>query len=351
VSRDCRCSGVLTPSQGGGLRNRQLATLRPALGLFVALGIASAQSEGSAQGTNTTAGGLRPTRLHAMVRNSMFAALHRNDAVAAIKSWFELTGKERGFALDSRVDVAYGAAAVERRLKEGSVDILILDVVDCLRLEGRGLVVPELVGHSSSGMGPRYSYVLLVGQSSSAKALSDLRGKSLHHFWRTGSNTGLAWLEVTMARGRLGRASYFFTTTKQAKQPQECVLPLFFGKVDACLREMNPQLETLQVVARATSLIECLIAMPVAPHPYRQELLDAILALHSSPRGRQLLMVFKTGRLVRIAPGDLDAARAVWTEYRALAGASPGSAAEPAANSGAGNLAMSPNERRMPEKE
>jgi hypothetical protein len=37
---------------------------------------------------------------------------------------------------------------------------------------------------------------------------------------------------------------------------------------------------------------------PAQPNPYRQELIDSILSLHNHPRGRQVLMVFKTDRLV-----------------------------------------------------
>jgi len=46
-----------------------------------------------------------------------------------------------------------------------------------------------------------------------------------------------------------------------------------------------------------------------------------MLSLHQDPRGRQLLMVFKTDRLVRLQPGDLDAARELWKDYSRLPGA------------------------------
>jgi hypothetical protein len=60
--------------------------------------------------------------------------------------------------------------------------------------------------------------------------------------------------------------------------------------------------------------------MPVEPIPYRKELIDSMLALHENPRGRQLLVVFKTGRIVRIQPSDLDSARELWKDYFRLTG-------------------------------
>jgi hypothetical protein len=109
-------------------------------------------------------------------------------------------------------------------------------------------------------------------------------------------------------------------------------LPLFFGTVDACVvdetnlnlaKEMNPQLGQLRVLARSRPMIGSVIATPVEPIPYQNELLDTILALHEDARGRQLLMVFKTDRVVRVQPGDLDSARELWRDYSRLPASSP----------------------------
>jgi hypothetical protein len=85
-------------------------------------------------------------------------------------------------------------------------------------------------------------------------------------------------------------------------------------------REMNPQLEKLTVLARSLPVIESVIAMSASPAPYQNALTDALLKLHEDPRGRQLLMVFKTDRLVRIQPGYLDSARELWKDYHRLPG-------------------------------
>jgi ABC-type phosphate/phosphonate transport system substrate-binding protein len=259
----------------------------------------------------------------------MFATLNRNDAVAAIKAWFEIVGRERGFTLDSEVDTSNSLAEMRRRLMEESVDILILEITDYLRLERTGLLRPQLLGSRTATGEPRYSYVLLVDPASGVQDLAGLRGKTLNHSSRLESNTSMAWLELTLAKERLGRATSFLGATKAVSNPQECVLPLFFGRVDACvvdevnlelLKEMNPQLGKLRVLARSVPLVDSVIAAPVKPHPYRRELLEAILGLHQHPRGRQLLMVFKTGKLITIRPGDLDSARAFWAEHGKLVG-------------------------------
>ncbi|MFN0172248.1 MAG: phosphate/phosphite/phosphonate ABC transporter substrate-binding protein [Bryobacteraceae bacterium] len=319
-----------------------------------------AQQGGLDPAANPGTGGLRRARLYAIASSRMFTTVNRNDAVAAIKVGFELTGKERGFLLDARVDIVDGVAEMKQRLESRSVDILILDFIDYLQLEGARLIVPDLVGNRNDGAGPRYSYLLLVGASSTAGTIADLRGKNLNYFSRSESNTGLAWIEVTLGKLKLGRASSFFATAKNTTKPQACVLPLFFGTVDACvvdeinlelLKEMNPQLGKLRVLARSTPVIDSVIATPVPPQPYREELLDAIRALHQSPRGRQVLMVFKTGRVVRISPGDIEAARALWVEYRRVAGSLPPSTPSLAPFSGAGTPVTEIHENRAQKKD
>jgi hypothetical protein len=92
-------------------------------------------------------------------------------------------------------------------------------------------------------------------------------------------------------------------------------------------KEMNPQLGQLRVLARSRPMIESVMATPVEPHPFRKELLDAVVSLHEDPRGRQLLMVFKTERVVPLQPGDLDSARELWRDYYRLPGSPPNRAA------------------------
>jgi ABC-type phosphate/phosphonate transport system substrate-binding protein len=297
-----------------------------ALLLALAAGVLPAQQPGAAAAGD---GKLRPSRLYGIVSSGLLPTLNHNDAVASIKAWFEIVGKERGFILDSKVETSNNLAEIRRRLTEGSVDLLILDITDYLRLERTGLVRPTLLGSRTAAGRPQYSYVLLVGPASGAQNLAGLRGKKLSYFSRHASNTSLAWLELTLGKERLGRAASFFGDAKSVSSPQECVLPLFFGRVDACivdevnlelLKEMNPQLGKLRTLAKSVQLVDSVIALPVTPLPYQQELIEAILGLHLGPRGKQLLMVFKTARLLAVRPGDLDSARAFWAEHGKLAG-------------------------------
>jgi phosphonate transport system substrate-binding protein len=290
---------------------------------------------------------LRHARLYAVASSKTFHNVNRNDARAALKVWFDVVGQQRGFVLDSKVDIVDSVAEIRARLESRSVELVMMGVTDYLELESSRLVVPLLTDSRSAHGGALYSYLLLVNPSSGATTIASLRGKNPLVSSRGGHNTALAWLDVLLGKEQLGRAALFFASVKASDKAQACILPLFFGAVDACVvdeinlnltKEMNPQLGQLRVLARSRPLIESVIAMPAEPHPYQKELIDAILSLHENSRGRQLLMVLKTDRLVRIQPGELEPARELWRDYERLPGSPPNRTA------GSGGAAVESNQ-------
>jgi phosphonate transport system substrate-binding protein len=275
---------------------------------------------------------LRHTRLYVVASSLVFHTVKRNDARVAMKVWFTVLAQQRGFLLDSKVDILDSVAEIKERLESHSVDVAMLGVSDYLELESSRLVEPVLTDVRNSQRGALYSYVLLINPSSGATTVASLRGKNIVVASRSAGKTAMAWLDVLLGQERLGRAASFFASIKTPDKAQACILPLFFGAVDACVvdevslnlaKKMNPQLGQLSVLARSRPLIESMIAMPVEPFPYEKDLIDATLSLHEDPRGRQLLMVFKTDRMVRFQPADLDSARELWREYYRLPGSPP----------------------------
>ena len=290
---------------------------------------------------------LRHARLYGVATSKTFDNVNRNDARAALKVLFDVLGQQRGFVLDSKVDILDSVTEIRERLESHSVELVLMGITDYLALESSRLVVPVLTGSRSAQGGALYSYLLLVNPSSGATTIASLRGKNILVSSRSGHNTGMAWLDVLLGKEQLGRAASFFASIKAPGKAQACILPLFFGAVDACVvdeinlnlaKEMNPQLGQLRVLARSRPLIESVIAMPAEPFPYQKELIDAILSLHENSRGRQLLMVLKTDRLVRIQPGDLEPARELWRDYGRLPGSPPNRTA------GSGGAAVESNQ-------
>jgi ABC-type phosphate/phosphonate transport system substrate-binding protein len=215
---------------------------------------------------------------------------------------------------------------IRESLKEHSVDLLVLDTTEYLSLADAGLIEAVAAG-TNRGQLLAFPYLLLTKDALEAGQLDVLRGKRIVVASRTKSNLGLVWLETLLAENRLGRAASFFGSVEIGYRASACVLPLFFGKIDACvvdtrnwesIKELNPQLGRLRVAARSEALLEGLIAMPIEPHLYQSELIDSILNLHKTPAGEQLCMVFKTGTLVRVGREPFESVRVLCNRYRRI---------------------------------
>jgi phosphonate transport system substrate-binding protein len=298
----------------------------------MAIGVAVAQQDSASQPPATGDGGLRDARLYEIAKSSMFNGVNANDARAALKVWFEVLGRQKGFRLESKVDVVDSLMEIRDRLQKHSVDVVLLGTTDYLQLESSGTVEPVLTDARNSQGEELYSFLLLVNPASGVTSIAGLRGKDILVSSRDLGNTAGAWLDVLLSKEKLGRAASFFGSFRTSDKPQACILPLFFGKVDACVvdevnlnlaKEMNPQLGRFRVLARSRPMLEGVICVPTEARLFRKEFVDSMLSLHLDPVGRQLLLVFKTDRIVRIRPGDLDSARELWSDYNRLPGSPP----------------------------
>jgi phosphonate transport system substrate-binding protein len=275
----------------------------------------------------------RPARMNVMGSQSMFATVNRNDATASLKVWIDALGRRRVFAFQSRLELVSGPQDLLSRLRAQTVDMMILDTPDYLELEGSKLIEAVGVG-THKGKVAAFRYLLLSRQGATDPAkggLADLRGKRVVVSSRTQSDMGMAWLEVLLADQQLGRAGQYFASVTPTYRPSSCVLPLFFGRIDACvvdasswelMQELNPQLAKLQVLAQSEPLLEGMVAMPVQPHPYRGEIIESVMDLHRDPAGAQMVMLFKIGSMVRPQAGVFDAVRTLWSRYQKLNGGS-----------------------------
>jgi phosphonate transport system substrate-binding protein len=295
-------------------------------------------TSGALWAADPPASGLKHVRLYVIASDSFFATVNQGDATASMSIWIKQLGMIRGFQVESRMEIAQSIGQFRQRLKEHSVDLLVLDTPDYLSLADSGLVEAVAVG-TSRGQLAAYPYLLLTNDAGGAGQLAGLRGKRIMVASRTKSNMGLIWLETLLAENRLSRAAGFFGSVQLGYRASSCVLPLFFGKIDACVvdsgnfdavKELNPQLGRLRILAHSETVLEGLIAMPMEPHPYRREVLDSILTLHKNLAGEQLGIIFKVGQQIPASSAMFDSAAALCTRYRRLLKA-PGDGLEPVA--------------------
>jgi len=270
---------------------------------------------------------LRPARLHTVVSRRVLGRVAASDATAALKVWGRQMGVQNGFDFDLRVDIADSMAAIRQRALDRSADLFIIDTLEYLMLgESSGLEPALCVG--KLGRPALYEYLLLAPPGSE-ETLATMKGVRVAIASRTGTNGGLLWLETKLADLRLGRARNYFESAQVVERASLCVLPVFFGRLKGCvvsadeyevMRELNPQLNRLRVVARSEPLMEGIMAMPNPPHTFKKELLAALLSATRQPGAEQVLMLFHSGPPVEIGPHSLDSMRELFRKYCRLNG-------------------------------
>jgi phosphonate transport system substrate-binding protein len=279
----------------------------------------------AAQCGEKQAAGQPAARLNILLSQRLFVVANRNDVAAAMKKWGDVASCAIHIKVDSKVDVAQSQSEIRRRLLDKSVDVLVLDSVEFLKLSAAGLVEGVAVV-SRSGQPTSFSYVLLTGDR--IDTLAQLRSRSATFFPHTLSAFSVAFMDMLLARNHLGRAESFLGPSNVTNKPTDCILPLFFGRTDACVvdsynwelaKEMNPQLgKKLKVFAQSAPLVDEVTAIPAIPRMpevQRQQIVDGLLSMHKYPAGNQILAVFKSGPMILYKPEYLDSTRAFWEEY------------------------------------
>ncbi len=258
----------------------------------------------------------------------MFSELEKNDLISAINVWADSSLKRRGVSLRSKPQVFNSRTALEEGLKEDKADCLITLVEDFLALDPEAIDLDSL-HFSSRNRSITEEYLLLVNRNSDIRRLADLRGKTVAI--QSGFRESLAvyWLDTQLWQAGCSAAHDFFNKVEFLENPLKTVLPVFFGKVDACIVtrhtintmiEANPQLSSrLRILRCSEPLVPALICTRRSYNPLlRNELTGAMRRMHTHAEGRDLLRLLAADRIVAGTPEALESSRALLRAYARL---------------------------------
>lgn len=264
---------------------------------------------------------LRAERLRVGFLESAFRHMNRNDAQAAFKVFAQTLGRKRGYQLDADVNVYASAEDLLAAGQNGAVDAAWCDAWIYAGSRTGDRLQPAYFSTWDQGHVER-TYKLLVRRDGPVGALADLRGRSVIGLSIVATDTSQRWLEAVLLTNGLGRSASFLGHLEEVSRASAAVLPVFFGQKDACLvdeagfslmRDLNPQVGAgLREIASSGPLVGSVICLATngwSSVEFERDLRDALNDLHADADGRQILTLFKCGRLLPYEARRLDSLR------------------------------------------
>ena len=251
---------------------------------------------------------------------SMIGGVSRTDARAALDVWVREIASTRGLHLTTSAEFFETTDEVRAAIDSGRVQLVLVSVEQFLHLQRPAF--GEVLTGQRRGKGK--DEFLLLTKKGAVTQLADLKGSILQTVDGLDRDMAMVWLETILHEQGLPPAVRHFASVAAAPKVARGVLPVYFGQATACLVsrsafdlmvELNPQIgAALAPLVTSPPLVSGVLLLDRAFEPaLRPRLVDALLSLHASPRGLQVLSLFgvdqiTTGSAEQLAP-SLDLVR------------------------------------------
>lgn len=247
------------------------------------------------------------------------------DVRSALEVWLKTSGKEIGWNLES--NIYEDIETLLRDYKTGIIDVLNIGPDAYLRAEKEIKAEPAYIV-LMAGKKTR-KYILIVRSNAPINDVEDLKGKNLA-VMKT-NRIGYFYLNLLLLRKRLGKPEDYFSTIAQKTKFSQAILSVFFGQADACIAtesalqtmfELNPQLGRQLKIIASSPEIPHLIAFfrPDLSRRIKEFVLKEVTRLQDTPKGRQILTLFRIDGVLPAHESDLDTLRELLKEYNQLLG-------------------------------
>ena len=261
------------------------------------------------------------------ISHGTWGGVNRNDANAAITAWAKTILKQRGISVEVETKILESTQETANALKSGQVEAASMTTDEFLALDPK--VKPDNVFLGVKNKSSTEQYLILVHRNSGIGDVRDLRGREVlvHESRRT--SLAPKWLETVLAGRSMALADELSKNMIKVESASKAVLQVFFRKADACVvtsnvfdmaSELNPQVRRdLRVLASSPEVIPTLFCFRAG---YISDIKDkieaAILAVHDSPAGQQILTVFQCDSMESRPISYLEDTRRMLAEYDRL---------------------------------
>lgn len=248
-----------------------------------------------------------------------------NDAQAAISAWAKTILRQRRIEVDVETRMFDTEETMRDALKAGEIDAVSMLAGQLLELAPE--LQPEEVFLGTKNHSFTEQYKLLVHRAGGITNVGGVAGRKL--VIHASARTSLApqWIDTLLARNSLRPADEIVGNLTKITSPSKAVLQVFFRQAEACLVtsnvlelacELNPQLRRdLKVLAVSPEVVPSVFFFRAGYNSTARDLLEpAILALHETAAGLQVLTVFQSDGMVKRPLACLEGTRQLLAEYR-----------------------------------
>lgn len=259
---------------------------------------------------------------------SVLSDVDPKDAKAATKVWADMIMRRKNQKVESQAVVYDGLASMEAALRASLVDFVWLPPKVFLEARDHLPIVPIVISTPLRGL--FNEFVLVVRRDARVTTVRELKNKRLTMETEHDGSIPMIWLEtLLMKEAQPERPEQFFASVKGARKPSHTILPVFFGQADACIAsrsafetvvELNPQVgKELETIASSAPFVSAIGSLRKDFFAKYEPLVTANLELlHDDPQGRQILTLFKQGRLLRFKESYLATVEQLLKEHEAL---------------------------------
>ena len=271
--------------------------------------------------------------VHMGFSRSIIGEINENDTMAALKLW----GTQLVLGKDNKITVQLAMFndiwEIENALNQNTLDLINLSAVDFFHLQH--LISHEQFIFAVYGGSLTVEYLLIVREKSRFADIKDLNKAVLRFPKDARSALGSVWLDIELAKTGLPPVKQFFGKVEPVNKITEAVLPVFFGKTDACLvtrdgfdtmAELNPQIsQRLRIMAASRGYIPGFLGFRKNyQSKVKSIIVDNLQNWHQTPAGYQLLTMFQMDNLVLKSIDVLGPTMELIKEHQHLLGAESG---------------------------
>lgn len=257
----------------------------------------------------------------------MFIGINENDVLAVAHVWATVLFQEGKIGYVSRPIVFDNLSEISAALSAGNIDVIGITTGEFAHV--RKLIDEDAILCSVTSGSIMEEYLLLVNRKSNIKKLSGLKGRALGMLTSIRALPAETWLDTLLLQEGMEPAAGFFGQIDTDSKAGNLLIPLFFGKLDACvvtrkafdtMVELNPQtgkqLEILEISPPVVPTILCF--RKDFTSPIRNQVEDRLLSWQHSPAGRQSLAIFQVDSIEKHSDSCLDSALELLSERQRL---------------------------------